>query len=644
MDTTRKKSTAGWWKLLGKMDGFLVFFSVYFIYLLTTYPTVQTEDSGELIVAAIAPDIAHPPGYPLYILAGKLFSILIPFGNMAWRINIMSAFFGAASVMILYLLLKKILKNDAAAFCGSLFFAFTNLIWGQSNRAEVYTLNIFFLSLIVYLLYRWHAEEKKKWLYWAALAYGLSLADHHLMFLAGPAIIIFVIVRNWKVLIQPKTILVSILLFVLGLSVYAYIPIRTYLAPYDNPAFINHSGLYTWGTFINFVNRKIYGGTVKLDTGKATQEAKIEHLPAWILVIKDFFTHYGTILVDNNKVGLLSLLKIIFREYFFFPLFFFLPGMYFLYRKNWRLGLFVTLLFLCYTVLLLVFIPLGADYETLSYSSAEPFIMPVVYILGLISACGFGWFAENISNRKIAVVFNVALIALPVMAVAKNFSPNNESKNYIAYDFNRNVLESIPQNGYLITTGRDNMTFPLYYLRKIENIRKDIHLEVYYAIGGLTKNYFEMKQKDNGGKPIFIDLLPPDYEQIGLKRYNFVYVYGTDPSSLPPQHNNFILRGIRKDMDLNNNRLKGIYYIKMGLLQGDNIEKRRSYFDKVIEEITDNPELLNFVGDYSLMHGDYEEAIKAYKSTGNIDSLQKAENAINNPGIAVTEQYMTGTT
>lgn len=60
----------------------------YILYVRTLAPTVTSEDSGELITAAYTLGIAHPPGYPLWCILGKLFS-LIPLGNVAWRVNLL---------------------------------------------------------------------------------------------------------------------------------------------------------------------------------------------------------------------------------------------------------------------------------------------------------------------------------------------------------------------------------------------------------------------------------------------------------------------------------------------------------------------------------------------------------------------------
>ena len=79
---------------------FLIPFAVY---LLTVAHTVSFFDSGELISGAATLGVSHPPGYPLYVLTGHLFSYM-PLGNIAFRVNLLSSFFGALSVMMIYLI------------------------------------------------------------------------------------------------------------------------------------------------------------------------------------------------------------------------------------------------------------------------------------------------------------------------------------------------------------------------------------------------------------------------------------------------------------------------------------------------------------------------------------------------------------
>ncbi len=91
---------------------FLLFFISFVVYLKTLCPTVYVGDSGELIAAVYTLGIAHPPGYPLYCLLGKLFTFL-PFGSIAFRVNLMSAFFASLTIVLVYLVVLKIQVNGS---------------------------------------------------------------------------------------------------------------------------------------------------------------------------------------------------------------------------------------------------------------------------------------------------------------------------------------------------------------------------------------------------------------------------------------------------------------------------------------------------------------------------------------------------
>ena len=76
---------------------FCISFAVYFF---TLCPTIFVGDSGELTAAALSCGIAHPPGYPLYVILGKLFSLIIPGEGTAYEINMFSAFCGSLSLVV----------------------------------------------------------------------------------------------------------------------------------------------------------------------------------------------------------------------------------------------------------------------------------------------------------------------------------------------------------------------------------------------------------------------------------------------------------------------------------------------------------------------------------------------------------------
>lgn len=91
--------------------GVLVFLISFTVYLLTLCPTVYVGDSGELIAASYTLGIPHPPGYPLFCILGKIFITLIPIGSIAYRVNLLSAFFASATVMVLYFFLNKLFRH-----------------------------------------------------------------------------------------------------------------------------------------------------------------------------------------------------------------------------------------------------------------------------------------------------------------------------------------------------------------------------------------------------------------------------------------------------------------------------------------------------------------------------------------------------
>jgi len=591
--------TKKWYSKIKLPDWLFVFFPTYFVYLLTVYPTVGTEDSGELIVSAANLDIAHPPGYPLHTLLGKLFTILIPFGNIGWRVNLMSAFFGATTVTVVYLLLRRLVKNDYIAMSSALLLAFSDIFWSQSIRTETYTLHTFALISIVYLLFRWHETKKEKFIFWAALATGLGLANQHALFLAGVPIIAYVLFKQWKVILSPKIVAGSLLCLFLGLSVYAYLPIRTYLAPYDNPAYIKHEGLYTWDTFSGFVNRKIYGGTINVS--QESEEYVIANpITEFFKSIFDTVAPYVQTYAVNNVGGLFMMLRIIFEQLFLLPIIAFAPGFVYLYKKHKKFTLLLGGLLFFYTSVQLVFINVNADLHPYTLFSNRPFYMSAIVILTVVCGCGLAFMIDAVENKKARAFLSCFILVLPFLPLAANFTTNNESHNYLAHDFNRNLLESLPQNAFLITTGKDNLTFPLYYLRKIEHIRPDVDLEVYYGRECVDKNLMESRLEEKEQPAVFIDLLPCHYSSLKLTPYNFVYAYG-DADRLPEQKPDVFtrIRGMRPQMDYMNNRLKGLYYLKMAILNMDkDTNKMNFYFDKLQQEIPNQDTFKWFIEDF----------------------------------------------
>ncbi len=134
----------------------LLFASCFFLYLNTLAPSVATlfDDSLEfpLVVHRLA--IAHPTGYPLYTLLGRLFS-LGPWYNVAWSVNLLSAVAGALTVALTCLVARQLTRRWWAALPGAVALAVSPVFWSQSVIAEVYTLNAALVAGVLGLALRW---------------------------------------------------------------------------------------------------------------------------------------------------------------------------------------------------------------------------------------------------------------------------------------------------------------------------------------------------------------------------------------------------------------------------------------------------------------------------------------------------------
>jgi len=204
-------------------------------YALTLSPTVAWvnlgEDSGDLLAASATLGIPHPTGYPLFVLLGRLATFL-PLGTIAFRINLVAAVAGAASVYFV-VRLACALAPDAARLLGALgaaacalLYASSRGAWSQSVLSEVYTLNAAFLSAVLWLLVEADRERDPRRLMLAAYLFGLGLTNHLLLLAASPALLVVTwrIARTRKIGL-PGAVLLPVLIF-WGWTLDLYLPIR----------------------------------------------------------------------------------------------------------------------------------------------------------------------------------------------------------------------------------------------------------------------------------------------------------------------------------------------------------------------------------------------------------------------------------
>ena len=196
------------------------------IYILTLERKVIGGDTTWYALKLPEMQVMVPTGYPAFSIIGKVFSML-PFADLAYRLNLISAIFGALTILFLFLAMVKLSNNVPASLASSLIFAFIFTYWSVASRLEFDTINSFFLALIFYSAFLYAKNPQRKYLYFFAAAAGLGLTNHPILLFVLPAIIIYVIIANPRTLKSIKAILFSILFFILPLSLYMWLPIRS---------------------------------------------------------------------------------------------------------------------------------------------------------------------------------------------------------------------------------------------------------------------------------------------------------------------------------------------------------------------------------------------------------------------------------
>src|SRR5437773_11550053 len=223
--------------------------ALFALYAATALRTVALEDDGLFILSSYFLGIEHPPGYPLFVWIGHLFTYL-PFGSVAYRVHLASALFGALTGAGLWLCARSLIEGRLPAYLAAFALGVSPVFWSQAIIAEVYTLNTFFFAVLVFM----GLQGSARMLPWMALVFGLSLSNHYpLMLLVAPAFVILLWPLRGELLSRFGLLswLVS-----LGLLPYAWMVRRSWQAlpiSFNGP-------LETIQEILFFVSRAGYAG------------------------------------------------------------------------------------------------------------------------------------------------------------------------------------------------------------------------------------------------------------------------------------------------------------------------------------------------------------------------------------------------
>jgi hypothetical protein len=460
-----------------------VFLVGLIVYSWTLAPTVTLTDSGELIVAAYGLGVAHPPGFPLWVMLAHLAS-LVPIGSVAVRINFSSAVFAALACAMLTLVVAELLvtasgfaaprrRNKAgrkssiiesseargllrfaSAVSAGLLMAFSRTLWSYATITEVYALNALLVLLVFFLVVRWRRRiiemrmdlsagvaTPDAWIYVAAFVFGLSMGVHHVtVVLTLPAIAVVVYRTAGLKFFASRRLLYAALISIGALIlVYSYLPWAASRSPAMN-----------WGN------------------PRSLQEI-------WWHITGRQYRVFFSFSPAAMGTQFAEFCRMLLREFGFawlpVALFLAVAGLASAYKRDRT----------AFWFLLLIVI---ADLAyALSYEIAEDkdaYYLPAFISIAIAAGLGICWLLQRIASKSSAiwksyVAAAAAIVLTSATAFGANWPFNNRRHYFIANDYVENLFSTIAPNG-LVLTQDWQVASPMFYVQEIEQRRGDVKL------------------------------------------------------------------------------------------------------------------------------------------------------------------------
>lgn len=405
--------------------------ALFAVYAAGAARTVYVGDSGELVTAVHVFGVPHPTGYPLYVLLGKLWTLLVPVGSVAFRMSLFSAAGAALACAVVFLVCRALGCGRAAALTGALCLAFAPSFWGEANVQRVYALNALCLAVAMWLACAWMRRRDPSSFALAVFAAALGAANHTSMAVFLAAFGLVALASDARAVLRPRTLVAAAVAGVAGLSPYLYLPIA---AAFDPPM--------VWGDprslsgFLDIVLRREYWTR------------------AWVTSPADV----ATVLADYavtlaRELGWLGL-----------PLA--LAGAVVAARRQRPVAL------------LIAAAMLGNVASMALHGSREDlFVWHRYYIPSLLMMALLAGLGAGALTARLPAPLRLLPLAAPALLLAGGWGQFDRSRYRIAEDFSRALLARLPP-GAALQAADDNVLFPLLYLTLVDGYRSDVRVGV----------------------------------------------------------------------------------------------------------------------------------------------------------------------
>ena len=474
--TLKRSGTLDW--LVGAGLALLAFG----LYLSTLAPTVLEADAGEFQFVPWLPGIAHPTGYPLYTLLGWFWTHILPVGEVAWRMNLLSAVLAAVAVGLVYGVARGLLDivfddtpffaRITAAAIAAASFAVTPTFWSQAIIAEVYALHSLFFAAILWLALAWAKTQgnPNAWPGKAlAVTIGLSLAHHRTTVLWLPALLIF---WGWHYRrrktahhgFTSKQLLGYGLLLGAPLLLYLYLPLIAPTTPYATLKLSETQILTLYQNsfkgFWQHVLGSVFSGELR-PTGAGVERFFLTgqlllHEIGWLGII---LAAVGVgVLGQHRRVDLLLLTGLSFLAIVAFNLVYFIGDIFVLFIPAWML------LCLWLGLGLLGFADKAAGYLISRKTTHSP-------------SPAFRQLSQQLSQGLYQiVVFGLLLVGFVFLVVNITMRNNWISQHHnttASSRWQKILAQPIPRASVLLSNDRNEL-MPMWYYQYVEDRRPDL--------------------------------------------------------------------------------------------------------------------------------------------------------------------------
>jgi len=393
------------------------------LYLFTLCPTIYSGDSAEIATAGFTFGIPHPPGYPFFCLFSNLWTRLLRFGEVAFRLNLLSAVVAAATVYLLTLLLLRLGVAWRLAAAVGLGLGLGSGLWSQALISEVYAFDVFLLALALFAAVL--AGETRTTARTAILLALVSLWIGHrtvnLLYAPAPLILAWPALReNFR---SRRSLLILLLAFTLPFLSFLYLPIAS---SFDPP--LDTGDPESWSRFYTLVTAQAYRGF--LFAGSAAEN--LGH------ILRSIPRQTGIFLLLTPFGALLA------------------------WREQRRI-------FLGLSYLVLANLLFAAGYRV---PDVTVFVLPMMVALAGLAGLG----ADALWRRSGRI--GKALVSLAVLGGAAhlgitNFAANDLRGQTLVRDFARDSLGFAGRDA-LVLSEVDTVTYSLWYAQFVEGRRRDL--------------------------------------------------------------------------------------------------------------------------------------------------------------------------